>query len=249
MESGMPIRQITFHRDWRDWISQKLRTMIARSQERQPSRPYLGRSLDKFERFVPHLDQITEIIFQLEDVCVLVNSDDDEERWAPSAASKFLHYLTGIGVIEIRQAGRAGNGYRLLKNFALAPDPSRQSGTGRIPRADLVVEGDKNIEIPKEVELDPMPAPELAPMEAADPEETSEIVELDGDILMSAINQISANLGSISLDFRKTLDDAPAAVAYTAQNKISKAMADLHRLRSAIRRGDGTPLQKILAGA
>ncbi len=243
----MPIDAITFHRDWRDWISQKLRAMIARTQERQPSRPYLGRSLDKFERFVPHLEQTSEIVFQLEDVCLLVNSPDDEERWSSSAASKFLHYLSGVGVIEIRQAGRAGNGYRLLKNFALAPDPSRQSGTGRIPRADLVNEEDSDM--PEEVELEAMPVPGTAFMEDLEPvEPLREVTELDGDVVMAAINQISANLGSISLDFRMELDGAPAAVAYTAQHKISKAMSDLHRLRSAIQRGDGTPLQQILSG-
>lgn len=115
----MAIEVSPFHRDWRDWISQKLRVMIGRTQDRQPSRPYLGRSLDKFELFVPHLAQATETVFQLEDVCVLVNNTDDEEQWRPSSASKFLHYLTGIGVIEIRQAGRSGNAYRLLVDFSV----------------------------------------------------------------------------------------------------------------------------------
>jgi len=227
--------------------------MIGRTQERQPSRPYLGRSLDKFELFVPHLAQATETVFQLEDVCVLVNNTDDEERWSPSSASKFLHYLTGIGVIEIRQAGRSGNGYRLLVDFSVAPDPSRRGRTERIARAELETEGDKktpDTEIPTVVELDAMPAtPEAAPVGCYAAEKSpDEIVELDGTALMAAIDQITRNLGAIDLDFRTELTGAPAAVAYSVQNKISKAMADLQRLRTAVQRGDGTPLQEILSG-
>ena len=231
-----------FHRDWRDWISQKLRVMISRTKERQPSRPYLGRSLDKFERFVPKLSQQAERTFELEEVCRMVNHPGDEELWSSSSASKFLHYLEGIGVIKIRYAGRSGNAYRLLKNFALAPDPSRQ-GTVRIPRAELTPARDKEEEsnVLPEVEFDAMPA---TPVNAPD-----ETVELDGAVMLAAIDRITDNLGGVSLNFRTDLTGPQASVAYTAQNIVSKAMADLSRLRTAVLRGDGTPLQEILNGA
>jgi hypothetical protein len=232
--------KVTFHRDWRDLISQKLRDKIGREQDRAPSRPYLGRSLDKFERFVPHLRQKTEVTFQLEDVCRLVNQPGDTERWSPNSASRFLHYLASIGIIEIRYAGRQGNGFRLLKNFSVAPDPSRQSGTGRIVRPEPEPEGDKGEETNTVI-----PSEEEKPMPAQASEET---VELDGDAVLASIDQIAENLNAINLDFRTSLSGPHAAEVYAAENKISKAKADLHRLRTAVRRGDGTPLEAILNG-
>lgn len=238
----------TFHPDWRDWIAKKLRHRIKRDKKREPGRPYLMRSLDKFERLVPHLRQRHEVVFQLEDVCDLVNAEEDVERWTPNVASRFLHYLTDIGVLNIRYAGRSGNAFRLLKNLAIAPDPSRQSGTARIapldPREAEKVLRPTSDHIDPEVEFDPMPAPSPAnPVVVPD-----ETVELDGTAVLAAIDTITANLGAINLNFRTELTGSAAGVAYDAQATISKAMTDLQRLRQAVLRGDGTPLQEIMDG-
>ena len=249
----MPV-STTFHRDWRDLISEKLRVKIKREQARGPSRPYLGRSLDKFERFVPHLFLEDETVFQLEDVCTLVNAPGDEELWTPGSASKFLHYLAAVGVITIRQAGRTGNAYTLCHDYAVAPNRSRQSGSGQISRPEPQPEGDKeevNITvIPREVEFENMPTaplPEItacyAPESVKDPED---VVELESAAMLAAIDRITENLGTISLNFRTELTGEAGVTAYRAQDEISKAMADLQRLRSAVSRGDGTPLQEIL---
>jgi len=246
----------SFHPDWRDWIAKKLRRKIKREKRREPARPYLMRSLDKFERLVPHLSLKEETCFQLEAVCDLVNKEGDDEVWSLNSASRFLHYLDDIGILSLRYAGRSGNAISLLKNLAVAPDPSRQSGAGQIPRPKPKIQGEKKEEaapsIPREVEFDPMPAspanmnpPRCYAPEPADPEET---VELDGGAVLAAIDQITERLGAINLSFRTELSSDAAAVAYTAQTVISQAMTDLQRLRTAVQRGDGAPLAEILDG-
>ena len=218
---------LPFHPDWRDWLSSALRKRLKRDTGREPSRPYLMRSIDKFARLVPHLNMRVEIARKLETVCEMVNKEGDLETWTNGSAARFLRYLKDIDVIEMRYAGKSGNALRLLKDFSVAPDPSRQSSrTSRQPA-------------PK-VEVDPMPA---APAPANPTEET---VELDGTVMLSAIDLIAERLGKISLKFRASLSGAQAAEVYAAEATISEAVADLHLFRSAVTRGDGSSLQEIL---
>lgn len=239
-----------FHPDWRDWIAKKLRVKLKREQKREPARPYLMRSIDKFKTLTPHLRMRSEKTLQLEEICKIVNRPGDDEVWSPNSASRFLRYLADVGVISYRYAGRRGNGIKLLKNLAVAPDPSRQSGTGQIPRPVPGPDGDNEGEsslIPQEVEFDPMPASPAPMNRLLEPDlAVDETVELDGAVLLSAIDRITENLGNINLSFRTELTGAQAATAYDAQTTISKAMSDLQRLRQAVLRGDGTPLQEIL---
>jgi len=201
-----------------DWRS-KIHDVL-RSKRRKVSGDYIQQNLDYFDMVLPHLRLNNEVVMKREKISAFTDG-----QWSEQSITKFFQHLTRTEVLDCRSAGARGLGITLLRDLTASPWKSRREDP-----------------TPSEVDaMSPTPRPRF---EAPSDENYSTSVDMD--LTLEALDTVARDLLGIDLSFAKNFAGGPAGKLYEAQERITRSVQRLERIRAALGTGDDSDLEEIV---